>query len=156
MYNGGSKWEKVGDYMFIGQYNHALDEKNRLTIPSKFRDKLGFNAVMTIGFDQCIAIYPASEWETFNERLNNLNTDKAAVRQYVRVFLGNASECECDSHGRVIIPPNLKKSGGIEKEVVLIGLSNHIEIWAKDKWVAYEQEASMSIDEIAEQLSSAQ
>ncbi|MDD4123244.1 MAG: division/cell wall cluster transcriptional repressor MraZ [Bacilli bacterium] len=138
--------------MFIGQYSHTIDDKSRLTIPAKFRDKIGSDAVMTIGFDECISIYTSLEWEKLQEKLLTLNTNSSDARKHLRMFAGSASDCLCDSHGRVIIPQNLLNHANINKDVVLVGTINHIEIWSKENWQKYEREALETFDEVAEKL----
>ncbi len=108
---------------------------------------------MTFGFDKCVSIYTAEEWQKFMEKLDTMDENKSDIRKYKRVFTGYAYDCECDSHGRVIIPAELKKITGIDKEVVLIGVSNCIEVWSKQRWDAYEKDATSNLDEIAEKLS---
>jgi MraZ protein len=138
--------------MFIGQFSHNIDDKNRITIPSKFREKLGYNAVMTIGFDQCISIYTEAEWNNLQEKLLTLNTNSMDARKHIRMLAGSASECSADAQGRVIIPPNLIDRAKISKEVILVGNLNHIEIWSKQIWEKYALDAGDKFDEIAEKL----
>ena len=138
--------------MFIGQYRHNLDEKNRLIIPAKFRSMLGDNAVMTIGNDQCIAIYAQSEWNKLQEKLLTYNSNSSDARKQIRMIAGNATEANCDSQGRVILPQNLLEHSDIIKEIVLVGNLNHIEIWAKEKWEKYYDFASKNFDETSEKL----
>ncbi len=138
--------------MFIGQYIHSLDDKNRLTIPSKFRGKLGEKAIMTIGFDNCIAIYTQEEWNNLQAKLLALNSNQSDTRKYIRFLIGSASECECDSNGRVIIPTNLLQFAGIKKETIVLGSLNHIEIWASEQWQRYYDDASKHFNEVAEKL----
>jgi MraZ protein len=157
LYNCGTKWcevEKGGgeSIMFIGQFSHNLDDKNRITIPSKLREKLGFNAVMTIGFDQCISIYTENEWVKLQEKLLTLNTNSTDARKHIRMLAGSASECSADAQGRVIVPPNLIERADINKEVILVGNLDHIEIWSKEVWERYAKDASEKFDEIAEKL----
>ena len=133
--------------MFIGQFSHNIDDKNRITIPSKFREKLGYNAVMTIGFDQCISIYTELEWNKLQEKLLTLNSNTADARKHIRML-----ECSADAQGRVIGPPNLIERAGINKEVILVGNLNHIEIWSKEIWEKYAKDAADKFDEIAEKL----
>ncbi len=138
--------------MFIGQFSHNIDDKNRITIPSKFREKLGYNAVMTIGFDQCISIYTELEWNKLQEKLLTLNSNTTDARKHIRMLAGSASECSADAQGRVIVPPNLIERAGINKEVILVGNLNHIEIWSKEIWEKYAKDAADKFDEIAEKL----
>lgn len=138
--------------MFIGQFSHNLDDKKRLIIPSKFRNELGNDAVMTVGNDQCIAVYTANEWQLLQQKLLSLNVNSSDARKHIRIIAGSASSFSLDSQGRVILPPNLLKHSEINKEVVLVGNLDHIEIWAKEKWDKYYEEASSDFDEISENL----
>lgn len=138
--------------MFIGQYVHGLDEKNRLIIPAKFRDNLGSSAIITKGFDGSLAIYTAEEWSKLLSQLASLNSNTSDARRHVRVVSSSATECEWDRQGRVILPANLIQLAGIKKEVVLVGVLNRIEIWSKETWEAYYDESSTSFDQIAEGL----
>lgn len=138
--------------MFIGQYSHNIDEKNRIIIPTKFRNKLGLNAVITLGHEGCLAIYTEEEWEKLQVKLMTLNSNQADARKHIRVIVGSASECSFDSHGRVVLPVNLITKASIKKEVVLVGNIDHIEVWSKESWDKYYEEASAGFDEISEKL----
>ena len=138
--------------MFVGQYLHNLDEKNRLIIPSKFRSKLGENAIITLGYYKCLTIYTEEGWERLQEKLLQMSDNKSDHRKHVRMIAGSACECNFDSHGRVILPTTLKNAIGIEKEIVLVGNIDHIEIWPKARWEEYYAEAFQSFDEIAEKF----
>ena len=142
----------MGDYMFVGQFVHNLDSKNRITIPSKFRVKLGEKAIITVGFDRCLAIYTQEEWENLQTKLLSLNSNQSDTRKYIRFLVGSATECDCDNHGRVILPANLIEYSHIKKELVIRGSLNHIEIWAKEEWSHYYETASKQFEEVAEKL----
>lgn len=138
--------------MFVGQFVHNLDSKNRITIPSKFRVKLGEKAIITVGFDRCLAIYTHEEWENLQTKLLSLNSNQSDTRKYIRFLVGSATECDCDNHGRVILPANLIEYSHIKKELVILGSLNHIEIWAKEEWSHYYETASKQFEEVAEKL----
>lgn len=138
--------------MFIGQYYHNIDEKNRIIIPAKFRAKLGLNAVITLGYDKCLSIYTEAEWEKLQEKLLSLSDNHSDHRKHVRMIAGSACECGCDSHGRVILPATLIEKIGIQKETVIVGNLNHIEIWSKENWEKYYNDACESFDELSERL----
>ena len=138
--------------MFMGQFNHSLDEKKRVIIPSKFREKLGHSFIITKGFDGCLAVYTEAEWIKLQERLLSMNSNQADTRRHIRILVGSATQCECDKQGRVSLPSNLITASGITKEVVLVGNINHIEIWSLENWQKYYDEANESFDEIAEKL----
>lgn len=138
--------------MFMGEYQHSIDDKGRLTIPAKFRDGLGTSFVMTRGLDKCLFLYPMSEWKTIEEKLKNLPFTKADARAFTRFFFSGATECEWDKQGRVNIPANLREHAQLNKECVVIGVSNRVEVWSKELWEQYFAEAADSFGEIAEKL----
>ena len=135
--------------MFMGEYNHTIDAKGRLIIPAKFREELGEAFVITNGNDGCLNIYTEEAWETFLEKLKLLpnNRDK---REIVRMFVAKANQVEVDKQGRILVPPALREHAGLEKDVVLAGAIDKIEVWDKAKW---DVEADVTeIDDIAERL----
>ncbi len=138
--------------MFMGQYNHNLDDKGRIIIPSKFREKLNLTVVATKGFDGCISVYTVEGWESFLHELQKLPNNKLDARKYIRTVVGSASECEFDKQGRIDLPSNLLADAEITKECVIIGNLDHIEIWSKEKWSSYYEGASSTFEEIAEKL----
>ncbi|MBR0461325.1 MAG: division/cell wall cluster transcriptional repressor MraZ [Erysipelotrichaceae bacterium] len=139
--------------MFIGEYSHNLDAKGRIIIPSRFRDELHSSFILTRGLDGCLTIYSLEQWEKIFIEINKLPTTKKAARQYIRVLTSNASECTLDGQGRILIPSNLAEPVGIKKECVIVGANDHIEIWDKNTWEGYFEEASKSFEEVAENLS---
>lgn len=138
--------------MFIGEYSHNLDAKGRIIIPSKFRDELHSSFILTRGLDGCLTIYSIDQWNKIFEQINKLPTTKKAVRQYTRVLTSNACECVIDNQGRILIPNNLSLPVGIKKECVIVGANDHIEIWDKNTWENYFDEANASFEEVAENL----
>ncbi len=120
--------------MFIGEYNHSVDPKGRLIIPSKFRDVLGDLFMVTKGLDGCLFVFDKNEWDAFVEKLRTLPISNIEARKIVRYFLAGAAELEVDKQGRVLLPGTLREFAGIEKETVLVGVGNRMEIWSKDKW----------------------
>src|SRR5690554_223415 len=138
--------------MFIGEYQHTLDNKGRIIIPSKFRTELGEEFVITKGLDNCLFVYPKTEWSILEEKLKQLPLTNRDARAFVRFFFSGASECELDKQGRVLIPPNLRDHSKLEKEVVIIGVATRIEIWSKEEWDMYNNDDSLSYDNIAEKM----
>ncbi len=138
--------------MFMGEYRHSLDAKNRIIIPAKFREELGNTFIVTKGLDGCLTIYTESEWEKIIEQLEKLPTTKKEARQYVRYLTSKASECEIDGQGRIQLPQVLVNSAEMKKKCVVVGAADHVEIWAEERWNAYEEEASESFESIAETL----
>ncbi len=131
--------------MFMGEYNHTIDAKGRLIIPSKFREALGDEFVVTKGLDGCLFVYDNKEWSAFEEKLKSLPLTNKDARQFVRFFLAGATQAEVDKQGRILVPGVLREFAGLEKEVVLIGVASRVEIWSKDRW-----EAAASYDDVEE------
>ena len=138
--------------MFIGEYQHTTDEKGRLIIPSKFRETLGGEFVMTKGLDNCLFVYPKLEWEVLETKLKSLPLTNKDARAFVRFFFSGASECALDKQGRVLIPGNLREHSKIDKDTVIIGVSTRLEIWSKSEWDSYNDDDSLSYDSIAEKM----
>ncbi|ADL07705.1 division/cell wall cluster transcriptional repressor MraZ [Thermosediminibacter oceani] len=138
--------------MFMGQFQHSLDAKGRLIIPSKFRELLGDSFILTKGLDRCLFVYPKDEWCLLEQKLKTLPLTKKDARAFIRFFFSGAVEVEIDKQGRILIPPMLREYAGIEKDVVIIGVSNRAEIWSQKEWEAYCKEAESSYEEIAENM----
>ncbi len=135
--------------MFRGEYNHSVDPKGRLIIPAKFRDALEGEFVITKEVNSCLSIYPMKEWEKFEEKLMNLPQKKLKIRRF---FTSGANETVLDKQGRVLIPSNLRAYAEIDKDVVLIGVLNHIEIWDTKRWQASMEELQDTIEDEMEDL----
>lgn len=138
--------------MFIGEYQHAIDPKNRIIVPSKFREGLGSTFIMTKGLDGCLYGYTMEEWNKLEEKLKQLPLTNKDARAFSRFFFSGATEIEIDKQGRALIPQNLIDYAIIIKEIVTIGVSNRIEIWSKEKWESY-NDLNIDFDEIAEKMS---
>jgi MraZ protein len=138
--------------MFIGEYQHALDSKNRIIIPSKFRDEFGSSFFMTKGLDGCLYGFTLEEWKKLEEKLKALPLTNKDARSFTRFFFSGAAEIEIDKQGRALIPQNLIEYALIGKEIITIGVSSRIEIWSKEKWNSY-NEQNINYDEIAENMS---
>ena len=138
--------------MFIGEYQHTLDDKGRIIIPSKFREELGETFVMTKGLDNCLFVYPKSEWTILEEKLKTLPLTNRDARAFVRFFFAGASECALDKQGRVLVPPNLREHSKLDKDAVVIGVSTRMEIWSKEEWDSYNDDDNLSYDSIAEKM----
>lgn len=138
--------------MFIGEYQHTLDDKGRIIIPSKFREELGEAFVMTKGLDNCLFVYPKSEWTILEEKLKTLPLTNRDARAFVRFFFAGASECALDKQGRVLVPPNLREHSKLDKDAVVIGVSTRMEIWSKEEWDSYNDDDNLSYDSIAEKM----
>ncbi|MED3660308.1 division/cell wall cluster transcriptional repressor MraZ [Ureibacillus sp. FSL K6-8385] len=138
--------------MFMGEYQHTIDAKGRLIIPSKFREALGNSFVITRGLDNCLFGYPMNEWRKLEEKLKDLPMTKKDARAFARFFFSGATEVELDKQGRINIPSNLAAYAKLEKECVILGVSTKIEIWSKALWEEYFNEAEESFNDIAENL----
>ncbi|MCM3717262.1 division/cell wall cluster transcriptional repressor MraZ [Fictibacillus phosphorivorans] len=138
--------------MFMGEYQHSIDEKGRMIIPSKFREELGTEFILTRGLDQCVFGYPLSEWKVIEEKLKALPFTKKDARAFTRFFFSGAAECQLDKQGRVNIASPLRDYAKLEKDCVVIGVSNRIEIWSKSVWEEYFSKSEDSFGEIAESL----
>ena len=137
-------------HMFMGEYNHTIDAKGRLIIPSKFREILGDAFVVTKGLDGCLFVYDNEEWKRFEEKLRSLPITNKEARQFVRFFLAGATEAEVDKQGRILIPNVLREFAEITKDVGLVGVGSRIEIWSRER---FEETASFEdMDEIAEHM----
>ena len=135
-----------------GEYEHRLDTKGRLIMPSKLREELGCTFMITKGLDNCLYVYPNDEWQQSADKLNQLPMTNKSARQFKRFFNSGAVKCETDAQGRVIIPQTLRTFSNIEKDVVIIGNGEKAEIWNKEAWDEINNEESLNMDEIADKL----
>ncbi|MEG1848348.1 MAG: division/cell wall cluster transcriptional repressor MraZ [Lachnospiraceae bacterium] len=136
--------------MFMGEYNHTIDAKGRLIIPSRFREILGEEFVITKGLDGCLFVYDNKEWTVFEEKLKSLPLTNKDARQFARFFLAGAASVEVDKQGRILIPSVLREFGELDKDIVLLGVASRIEIWSKERFdgsTTYED-----MDEIAKHM----
>ncbi|MBM3281450.1 MAG: division/cell wall cluster transcriptional repressor MraZ [Candidatus Harrisonbacteria bacterium] len=138
--------------MFIGEYQHTLDEKGRMAIPQKFRGAFTSGAVVTRGLDGCLFIYPMTEWQNIAEKLMSLPITKGDARAFARHMLSGAMEVSLDSQGRVLLPEYLREYAGVRKEAVIAGLYNRLEVWSSETWGKYQAETEKSAEAIAENL----
>ena len=120
--------------MFMGEYNHTIDAKGRLIVPSKFREALGDEFVVTKGMDGCLFVFDNSEWQAFVKKLRDLPMIDKEARQFTRFFLAGAASLEVDKQGRILLPAVLREFAGITKDAVLGGVGSRVEIWSKDRW----------------------
>jgi MraZ protein len=138
--------------MLMGQFEHSIDTKGRIIIPAKLRDELGEKFILTRGLDNCLFVYSLAEWANIEIKLKSLPLNKKDARAFTRFFLAGATECEADKQGRVLIPMNLRQHAKIDKDVVIIGVSTRIEIWSKEIWNEYFNNADISFEDVAEHL----
>lgn len=138
--------------MLIGEYHHNLDEKNRLIIPSRFREEIGNNFVVTKGLDGCLYVYSISVWEKIINKLKTLSFTKKDARTFMRFFLSSATVCEFDKQGRINLLNTLIEYADIKKECAIIGVGDRLEIWAIDKFNQIMQSNMSMLDQISENL----
>ncbi|GBD63433.1 mraZ protein [Tetragenococcus halophilus subsp. halophilus] len=136
----------------MGEFEHSIDTKGRLIVPSKLREQLGEKFVVTRGLDGCLFGYPQTEWEKLEEKLDQMPLAKKDARSFVRFFYSAATECEIDKQGRINIPNTLRKHASLEKNCVIIGVSTRIEIWDKKRWDDFSEETEENFDDIAETM----
>lgn len=120
--------------MFRGRFEHSIDAKGRLAIPTKFRAELAAGLVVTRGIERCLTIYSASQWEPLAEKVSSLPYSDENARNFRRLVLAEAADCELDKQGRVLIPQYLREFACIEGEVIVAGLTNYIEVWSVENW----------------------
>jgi MraZ protein len=139
---------------FLGQFEHAIDDKNRLFLPARFREKnSGGVFIMTQGLEHCLFLFPPQAWEALAAKLDNLPlSNKVDERAFKRTLLSAASEAEADAQGRILVPQLLKAYARIRKDAVILGVLHHVEIWAKERWDVYKKGARSSFEKAAAQL----
>ncbi|MCG2712358.1 MAG: division/cell wall cluster transcriptional repressor MraZ [Candidatus Omnitrophica bacterium] len=142
--------------MFYGEFEHSLDRKNRVIIPAKFREALKDSFVekfyITRGLDGCLFIFTEEEWKKQELKFKTLSFTKPDARKFNRMFFSGASEIVCDSQGRVLIPQYLRAFADIQKDVVIIGVSNRIEVWSKTRWKDFYENTRETYEDTAEKL----
>jgi MraZ protein len=136
----------------MGEYTHAIDAKGRVILPAGFRNEMGASFVITKGLDTCLFLYSQQEWKALSDNLQKLSIAKPEARAVVRFFFSGARTLECDRQGRFLIPVNLRDYAQIIKDVVIIGVSNRIEVWGKETWAKYNDEITPSMADIASTL----
>ncbi len=158
MAESGAKWSQNvadsqmgGETMLLGEYGHSIDEKGRVRIPKNFREDLGEIFYITKGFDKCLFVYSAKEWQLFQEKLNRNQLNKKDHRRIQRFFNGSAMETSLDGQGRATLSQALRSYAMLEKDVIVTGMSNRIEIWSKALWDAYQEEMD-DISDLADDL----
>lgn len=138
--------------MFIGEYNHTIDEKGRLAIPVKFRGDLARGAVVTRGLDASLFLFPKEEWDKLAAKLASLPLGQSNSRAFARLMLAGAMDVEIDKQGRIVLPDYLRQYAGMSKSVVVAGLFNRLELWDSERWATYKTATEADVGTIAEQL----
>ena len=138
--------------MFMGEYHHNIDDKGRLIIPSKFRNEPGEKFIVTRGLEECLFVYSISEWNEIINKLKQLPFTNKDARLFMRMFMSGATECELDKNGRINIPTTLAKYASLDKECVVIGVNERLEIWSSSKFDNFFNENIDNFSDIAENL----
>ncbi|WP_099203323.1 division/cell wall cluster transcriptional repressor MraZ [Miniphocaeibacter massiliensis] len=138
--------------MFIGEYQHNLDTKGRITLPSKFREELGEEFFITKGMDNCLFVYTQEEWIKMDEKINGLKLSRKEARGIARLFYAGAINVSLDKMGRVLLPQTLRDYAKLKKEAVVIGVSSRIEIWDKESWENYNDDDELNYDILTEKM----
>lgn len=147
--DSGEKW---GIIMLMGEFHHTIDEKGRLIIPSKFREELGNNFIITRGLEECLFIYSMENWNKITSKLNSLPFTKRDARSFTRFFLSGATAAEFDKQGRINITSPLVSYAELKKECVIIGVGDRLEIWSSEKWNNFYEENKENLSNIAENI----
>ena len=152
------RWEKVGNnnFMLIGEYIHTIDEKNRVSMPAKFRKELGKKIIITPGLGKCLFIFTSGEWEKVSKKLSDSESDlsflSADQRSFNRYMFGRAVEVEIDSIGRMLLPEFLKERIGVKDTVALVGVKDRVEVWSEGAWSEEKGLVEKQAEELAEKL----
>lgn len=136
--------------MFLGEYTHNVDNKNRLAVPAKFRAELKDGAVITRGLDNCLFLFTKSDWGVLVDKIKELPLSQARARSFSRMMLMGAMEVSLDKLGRILLPDYLKKYAGIRRKVAIGGVLNRLEIWDEEKWEKYKKESEKNVEKTAE------
>ena len=150
MGESGVEWTKVDQ--LLGEHDHSLDDKNRLTLPSKFRPAFEDGLVVARGFDGCLAVYPMSEWARMSDRFAALDPLSEDSRRVSRHFFGGATQLDLDKQGRLVLPQTLIEHAGLERELTVLGVHDHVEIWNRATWRRLQQEPEGRVEDAAERL----
>ena len=141
--------------MFRGRYEHAIDSKGRISIPSRFREilteKYDERLVIT-NFDHCLVAFPSQEWSALEQKVNSLSLVKKEAKTFLRFFYSSAIDCVIDKQGRLLIPPTLRDYAGLQKDVMLVGEGKKIEIWAKERWELVVKKAQEDFEQVSDTL----
>ena len=138
--------------MLLGEHDHSLDDKNRLTLPARFRASLGDGVVVTRGMDGCLYAYAADDWQRLAERIRGLDPLSRESRMMRRHFFAGAVSADLDRQGRMVLPASLLEAAGIEREVTVAGVYDHLEIWDRAKWRVHLHEVEGSAEDVAQRL----
>lgn len=138
--------------MLIGEYTHTIDDKNRLSLPAKFRAEMGKKVVVTPGLDGCLFVFTLKQWEKISGKLGESSLLQGDTRSFNRYMLGGASEAEVDSIGRVLIPDFLRERANLKEKVAVVGVQSRVELWNEKQWKEYKSTVEKQADALAEKL----
>ena len=141
-----------GDIMLMGEFHHNIDDKGRIIIPSRFREELGDSIIVTRGLEDCLFIYSENEWSKVVSKLKTLPFTKKDARSFTRMFLSGATNAEFDKQGRIKIAIPLVEYASLQKECIIIGVNDRLEIWAKEKWNSFMTKVSENLSDLADHL----
>ena len=136
--------------MLLGEYEHTIDDKNRLTLPAKFRDGLGGGVVLVRGIDGTVDVYPRKSWEASAERISALDSLTREAREMKRFVFAGATVTDLDKQGRVLVPPDLARHASLGRDVAVVGVDDHIEIWDRPQWASHVSAIEGSVGDVAE------
>ncbi|MEI8307345.1 MAG: division/cell wall cluster transcriptional repressor MraZ [Chloroflexales bacterium] len=140
--------------MFLGEFEHSIDDKGRVAIPARFREELGEGMVLTRGFDQCLQAFPRQIWQLLAQKVSSLSLGNPEARNLRRMLFSNAAEVEVDRQGRILVPQNLREYAGLVEQVVITGMDTYFELWSSEHWRTMMVQLDTSGAGIAEQLAS--
>jgi MraZ protein len=138
--------------MFLGRYAHSLDTKGRLAVPARFRDALRGGVVLTRGIDRCLALYPMAAWVPLAEKVGALSLTDPDARAFRRMVFAEAIDLDLDGQGRILVPEDLRRYAGLEREAVVVGVHTSVEIWSPERWEAVNAQMDADGTAIAERL----
>lgn len=138
--------------MLMGEFHHNIDEKGRIIIPSKLRDDLGSKIIVTRGLDSCLFLYSEEQWKVIVSKLQTLPFTKKDARNFTRIFLSGATVCDFDKQGRIKLTAQLCSYASLDKECIVLGVNDRLEIWAKDKWDSFFDSNKEILSDLADHL----
>lgn len=138
--------------MLIGEYTHTIDDKKRISLPSKFRKELGKKVIITRGLDGCLFLYSLKEWENISAKVADMGMANSESRGFNRFLLGSAAEVDVDGSGRILIPEHSREFAGVTEKVVFAGVYSRIEIWDESRWIQYKKMIDSQAEKMAEKL----
>lgn len=140
--------------MFLGEYEHSIDDKGRVAVPARFREEVAEGIILTRGFDRCLQVFPRATWEVLRQRVSSLSVGNEDVRNLRRLLFSGAADLELDRQGRILIPQNLREYASLAEQVVVVGNDTYFEIWSGERWRAVLDTLDANGTQLAQQLAS--